>query len=159
MFRKVQDFQETWKAESNSTLRVFRALNDASLAQSVGPEGYTLGSLAGHITGSIVAIPAHAGLLPMPEKTPPPVTVAAIIATYERNAKQVADTVMEKWSDAQLGEEIPMFGRTFRRGAVLAILVSHQAHHRAQMTVLMRQAGLKVPGVYGPSQDDVAAKK
>jgi len=30
----------------------------------------------------------------------------------------------------------------------------HQTHHRAQMTVLMRQAGLKVPGVYGPSREE-----
>ena len=159
MFRRVEDFQETWKAESKSTLRVFTALTDASLAQSVGPQGYTLGSLAGHITGSIAAIPAHAGLLPMPEKALAPATVTAIIASYEHNAKQLADAVAEKWNDAQLGEEVPMFGRTFRRGAVLAIVISHQAHHRAQMTVLMRQAGLKVPGVYGPSEDDVAAKK
>ena len=27
----------------------------------------------------------------------------------------------------------------------------HQIDHRGQMTVLMRQAGLNVPGVYGPS--------
>ncbi|MCK4657684.1 MAG: hypothetical protein KAT85_11650, partial [candidate division Zixibacteria bacterium] len=27
-------------------------------------------------------------------------------------------------------------------------------HHRGQMTVLMRQAGLKVPGVYGPSMEE-----
>jgi len=42
------------------------------------------------------------------------------------------------------------------------MLIAHQGHHRAQMTVLMRQAGLKVPGVYGPSEADkaaIAAKK
>jgi uncharacterized damage-inducible protein DinB len=157
MFRNVQDFLATWQVEGNSTLRVFNALSDLSLAQSVAPGSYTLGSLAGHITGSIAKIPAHAGLLPMPAETPALPTVAAIIAAYEHNAKRVTDAVAEKWSDAQLGEEIPMFGRSFRRGAVLALLIAHQGHHRAQMTVLMRQAGLKVPGVYGPSQDDVAA--
>ena len=159
MFRSVQDFLATWKTESDSTLRVFNALSDASLTQSVAPDSYTLGSLAAHITGSIAKIPAHAGLLPMPAEPPVLPTVAAIIAAYTHNAKQVTDAVAAKWSDAQLGEEIPMFGRTFRRGAVLAMLISHQGHHRAQMTVLMRQAGLKVPGVYGPSQDDVAAAK
>jgi uncharacterized damage-inducible protein DinB len=158
MFRTVEDFLETWKAESKSTLRVFGALSDDSLSQSVTPGGYTLGSLAGHITGSIAKIPAHAGLLPMPEKAPVLATTAAIAATYEHNAKQVADAVAEQWNDAQLGEEIPAFGRNFRRGAVLALLIFHQAHHRAQMMVLMHQAGLKVPGVYGPSQDDEAAK-
>jgi uncharacterized damage-inducible protein DinB len=35
----------------------------------------------------------------------------------------------------------------------------HQTHHRAQMMVLMKQAGLKVPGVYGPSEDDIKAAK
>ncbi len=156
MFRTVEDFLETWKAESSSTLRVFRALNDASLGQSVGPEGYTLGSLASHITGSIAAIPAHAGLLPMPEKAAL-TTVDAIIAAYEKNAQQLTDAVVGKWSDAEMGDEVPMFGRTFRKGAVLNIVIAHQGHHRAQMTVLMRQAGLRVPGVYGPSQDDAKA--
>ncbi len=144
--------------ESNSTLRVFRALSDDSLQQSVEPGGYSLGSLAGHITGSIVKIPAHAGLLPMPEGVPALATVSAVLAAYEHNAKQLADAVVEKWSDAQLSGEVPAFGRSFRRGAVLALVVSHQTHHRAQMMVLMHQAGLKVPGVYGPSRDDLAAK-
>ena len=159
MFRNVQDFLQTWKAESQSTLRVFGALSDGSLSQSVGPGGYTLGSLAGHIIGSIAKIPAHAGLLPMPAALPELASVGAIVAAYEHNATQVAEAVTEKWSDAQLGDEIPIFGRTLRKGVVLAMLISHQAHHRAQMTVLMRQAGLKVPGVYGPSQSDLAATK
>jgi uncharacterized damage-inducible protein DinB len=159
MFRTVEDFLAAWKTESESTLRVFGALSDDSLAQSVAPGGYSLGSLAVHITGSIRKIPAHAGLLPMPTEAPAPATVAAILAAYRHNAQQVADAVAGQWSDTQLGEEIPLFGRSMRRGAVLATLISHQGHHRAQMTVLMRQAGLKVPGVYGPSADDVAAKK
>jgi len=39
----------------------------------------------------------------------------------------------------------------------LQVLVVHQAHHRGQMTVLMRQAGLKVPGVYGPAREEWTA--
>jgi uncharacterized damage-inducible protein DinB len=30
----------------------------------------------------------------------------------------------------------------------------HQCHHRGQMTVLMRQAGQKVPGIYGPAKEE-----
>jgi uncharacterized damage-inducible protein DinB len=159
MFRHVQDFLETWTSESQATLRVFRALSDGSLSHGVAPGGYTLGSLAGHITGSIAGLPANAGLLPMPGAMPELASVKALVAAYEHNANQVAEAVKEKWSDAQLGEEITIFGRSVRKGVVLAMLISHQGHHRAQMTVLMRQAGLKVPGVYGPSQDDLAAKR
>jgi uncharacterized damage-inducible protein DinB len=158
MFRNVQDFLETWKAESESTLRVFGALTDASLSQSVQPGSYTLGSLATHITGVIVRMPANVGLLPMPDSKPVLASVGEIVAAYQHNAAQVAEAVSKKWSDAQLGDEVPIFGRTLRKGAVLALLISHQAHHRAQMTVLMRQAGLKVPGIYGASEADRAAK-
>jgi uncharacterized damage-inducible protein DinB len=37
---------------------------------------------------------------------------------------------------------------------VLSIVLSHQTHHRGQMTVLMRQAGVPVPGMYGPSREE-----
>ncbi len=94
----------------------------------------------------------------MPAAMPELSSVAAIVAAYASNSDKVAEAVTQKWSDAQLVEEIPIFGRTLRKGEVLAMLISHQSHHRAQMTVLMRQAGLKVPGVYGPSQSDLAAK-
>lgn len=47
-----------------------------------------------------------------------------------------------------------MYGEMWKKGKILAILINHQSHHRAQLTVLMRQAGLKVPGVYGPSKEE-----
>jgi len=94
----------------------------------------------------------------MPAELPAMDTAAAIVSAYEHNAKQVTDAAAAgKLSNEQLAEEIPVFGRTMRRGQVLAMMISHQGHHRAQMTVLMRQAGLKVPGVYGPSEADKAA--
>ena len=43
------------------------------------------------------------------------------------------------------------------RGKTLGALVTHQIHHRAQLTVVMRLAGLKVPGVYGPAKEEWAA--
>jgi uncharacterized damage-inducible protein DinB len=53
--------------------------------------------------------------------------------------------------------EIPMYGEKWTRGFTLYVLIAHQSHHRGQMTVLMRQAGLKVPGVCGPSKEEWAA--
>lgn len=157
MFRTVDDFENMWQVESQSTLKVLHALSQEKLFQSVVPGGYSLGSLAWHIAISIAMIPARAGLLPMPDKTPVPETVAEIIATYEHNVHQLSDVVREKFSDAQLEKEVTVFGRTFRYGSVLSLVILHQCHHRAQMTVLMRQAGLKVPGMYGPSEDDAKA--
>jgi len=50
-----------------------------------------------------------------------------------------------------------MYGEKWTRGQSLLALMAHEIHHRAQMTVLMRQAGLKVPGVYGPAREEWAA--
>jgi len=41
---------------------------------------------------------------------------------------------------------------------VLQTLVVHQIHHRGQMSVLMRQAGLVPPGIYGPTREEAAAR-
>ncbi|WP_306434409.1 DinB family protein [Paenibacillus sp. J2TS4] len=41
------------------------------------------------------------------------------------------------------------------RGKLLSILLTHDTHHRGQMTVLLRQAGLTVPGVMGPTKEQM----
>ena len=50
-----------------------------------------------------------------------------------------------------------MYGQRWTRGFTLHALLEHQIHHRGQMTVLMRQAGLRVPGIYGPAREDWAS--
>jgi len=49
-----------------------------------------------------------------------------------------------------------MYGEQWSRAKTLQVLIHHQIHHRAQMTVLMRQAGLRVPGLFGPAREDWA---
>ena len=66
----------------------------------------------------------------------------------------MAEQIAKHWTDAMLVETVPMYGEDWTRGKVLAALILHQAHHRGQMNVLMRQAGLGVPGVYGPSKEE-----
>ncbi len=159
MFRTISDFEGSWTYESSATLRLLRQLTDASLRQRVTPDGRSLGILAWHITTSLSEMCTHAGL-PVRvtgERDAVPASAAAIAATYEKAAKVVAEAVQAKWNDAQLREEIPMYGQKWTRGGTLAALIGHQCHHRGQMTVLMRQAGLEVPGIYGPAKQEWAA--
>jgi uncharacterized damage-inducible protein DinB len=88
------------------------------------------------------------------EHAPAPEKVDEIISDYTRFSKNVEDFVKTNWSDESLLEEVNMYGEMWKKGKILAVLIGHQAHHRAQLTVLMRQAGLKVPGVYGPSKEE-----
>jgi uncharacterized damage-inducible protein DinB len=158
MFRRVTDFQKAWEKERGSTLKVLGALTDASLAQAVTKDDRTLGRMAWHLattlgemmerTGLKIAGPSH--------DAPPPSTAAAMLAAYETASRAVADGVAA-WSDATLEVEDDMYGEKWARGLTLQALVVHQTHHRGQMTVLMRQAGLKVPGVYGPAREEWTA--
>ena len=104
-------------------------------------------------------MPGHAGLgVQGPRhEDPVPASAGAIVAAYRAGAKSLAEAVKSSWKDSQLTEEIPMYGERWTRGATLSALIAHQCHHRGQMTVLMRQAGLKVPGVYGPAKEEWAA--
>jgi uncharacterized damage-inducible protein DinB len=159
MYRAIADFTHDFAEENRATLKIFGALTDASLAQRVGPEGRTLGRLAWHIVGTLHEMPASAGLATTGEEAeaPIPATVAEISAAYERAARAVVSAVTSSWTDAVLDGEIPLYGDTWKRGRVLSALITHEAHHRGQMTVLMRQAGLAVPGIYGPAREEWAA--
>ncbi len=161
MFRSIDDFAAAWRNETDSTLKVLRTLTDASLAQRVVPGGRTLGFLGWHITCTLAEMGGHAGLAvegPTDKSHPDvPVHAAEIARQYERAAGSLLGAVTAGWTDAQLGTLIPMYGEEWPKGGVLVALIRHQAHHRGQMTVLMRQAGLPVPGVYGPAKEEWAA--
>jgi uncharacterized damage-inducible protein DinB len=44
-----------------------------------------------------------------------------------------------------------------RRSAVYrSVIISHQIHHRAQLGLYLRLNEIAIPGVYGPSADDMA---
>ncbi len=158
MFRRVQDFQDAWAQERASTLKVLGALTDASLGQAVTKDDRTLGRLAWHLATTPAEMMERTGLKVggPPHESPPPKAAATIVATYEAASKAVADGVAG-WTDATLEVEDDMYGQKWARGLTLQALVVHQAHHRGQVTVLMRQAGLKVPGVYGPAREEWTA--
>ncbi len=88
------------------------------------------------------------------EHTPQPSSAQAIADAYERASQALLEAVLGQWTDASLQEQVNLYGEPWPNGVTLHILVNHEVHHRAQMTVLMRQAGLKVPGVYGPAKEE-----
>jgi uncharacterized damage-inducible protein DinB len=158
MYCTIQDFLDDWKYESDATLKIIKMLTDESLGQKCAPDSRSLGFLAWHITLTLGEMGGKAGLnVDGPDEDAPLPSGASVIAsTYETAAQSVASEVQKRWTDSMLAEKIDMYGEQWTRSAALASLVKHQIHHRAQMTMLMRQAGLKVPGVYGPSREEWA---
>jgi uncharacterized damage-inducible protein DinB len=158
MFRTIADFQKTWTQEREGTLKILRALSDDSLGQAVTNDDRTLGRMAWHLAQTLSEMMPRTGLsvAEPAQDAPVPPSAATIADAYERASKAVADEIASKWTDASLDIEDEMYGQKWPRGQTLHALVVHQAHHRGQMTVLMRQAGLKVPGVYGPAREEWA---
>ncbi len=159
LIKTVNDFLDAWKYESASTLKVFDNLTDESLRQKVTPEGRSLGFLAWHITQTIGEMMSKTGLnFPgFDEHAPAPSSAKPIRAEYEKLSDAMVIQLQNSWKDDMLQDDLNMYGSTWKRADVLSSLIAHQSHHRGQMTVLMRQAGLKVPGVYGPSKEEWAA--
>lgn len=159
LVRSIDDFAGAWAYESQATQKALALLTDASLAQKVTPTGRSLGFLAWHIVTTIPEMLGQAGLKPAgpAHDAPVPTSARAIAQAYEKAAQSLVPAVRAAWKDAMLTDSIPMYGEQWPRAQVLGSLLFHEAHHRGQMTVLMRQAGLKVPGIYGPAQEEWAA--
>lgn len=154
MYRKVEDFIEDWSNSAAGTLNVFKAMTNDKLDQAIVEGHNTLGWLAWHLVGSAGAFGHFAGLqIPGPGKDEAaPTEVSEIVAAYEK-AVDAYKTEAAKLTDEMLLEEINGFTGPVARGKFLRALIDHQTHHRGQMTVLLRQAGLTVPGVMGPTKE------
>lgn len=156
MFTTVEGFVNDWKDESERTGRLLDALTDESLPRAVTEKDRTLGRIAWHIATTIPEMMAHTGLkfASLDPETPVPASASAIALAYRKASRELLELLQSQWTDESLRVEDVMYGQKWPRGLTLQILIRHEIHHRAQMTVLMRQAGLKVPGIYGPSREE-----
>ncbi len=157
MFNTIQEFVQVWKTEAKITERVMDALTDASLQQPVTDEHRTLGRVAWHIVTTIPEMMDNTGLhikeMLNPE-SPVPSKAIEIAGAYKAVSAGMIEEITSKWNDDSLTAEDEMYGEKWERRFTLTALVQHQIHHRGQMTILMRQAGIKVPSIYGPAKED-----
>ncbi len=156
MITSIDQFRKYWARESDATRRLMSALTDASLTQSVTDDHRTLGRVAWHIVLSIPEMANRTGLAVQgPGETDAvPDRADDIKAAYDKVASSLLENIAGEWRDETLGIEDDMYGDKWQRGFTLKVLIDHQIHHRGQMTVLMRMAGLAVPGIYGPSKEE-----
>jgi uncharacterized damage-inducible protein DinB len=159
MFKTISEVKDQWLSHADATKRIFGALTDQSLSQAVTPDGRTLGRMAWHIVQSIPEMGRRTGLqVEGPdEKTPVPDSAEEIKRAYDLTGGSLIQQIDENWNDDSLVMVDDMYGERWTRAFTLYVIFAHEIHHRGQMTVLMRQAGLKVPGVFGPAKEEWAA--
>ena len=149
MFTKVADFAAEWEQESAITVKLLEALTDEALNQRVAEGHWTLGEIAWHLVQSINYMSSMGLSFPTPQAEQP-TSAAVIAAEYRTISREMLHAVMTQWDDASLLEVKEIAGGQWRNGDSLRLTITHQAHHRGQMTVLMRQAGMKeIPSIFG----------
>jgi uncharacterized damage-inducible protein DinB len=159
MFRTLEDFLKSWEQESASTQKILDALTDKSLSQQIVDGHRTIGRIAWHVVTTIPEMMERTGLrvTAISHTAPVPAAAAEIQKGYAAVSLELIGQIKTHWNDGTLSVLDDMYGERWSRGLTLYILIIHQTHHRGQMTVLMRQAGLKVPGIYGPAKEEWVA--
>lgn len=158
MFVHTSDFLHVWNQELQNTIKLLDVLTDDALTKPQHEHVRSVGRLAWHIVTTIPEMFERMGInLDGPtEKDPIPQTAAEIQAAYARHAKAIVSEI-GKWQDPDLQVEDDMYGQKWSRSMTLWIFLKHEIHHRGQLTVLMRLAGIEnLPGIYGPAKEEWA---
>lgn len=156
MFQALEQVVSYLENEAQLTQKILDALTDDSLDQAVTEDDRTLGRMAWHLVTTVHEMLERTGLtFDAPhEDMPLPETAKEIADGYRKASSAALNAIKAQWTDASLNELHDMYGEEWPNHQVISVLINHQIHHRGQMTVLMRQAGLRVPGIYGPSREE-----
>lgn len=156
MYRKTEDFLSDWDYEYKSTLKMIEHVSDEALDVSFNGEVRKISRLIWHMTLTIGEMLHKAGLIVdcPPEDAPLPATKKIQVESYKKAAESALELIKANWNDNTLLLKDNMYGEEWEKGKTLQVLILHQAHHRGQLTVLMRMAGCKVPGIYGPAKEE-----
>jgi uncharacterized damage-inducible protein DinB len=150
--------------EAQTTRRVLERVPDAHLGWRPHAKARTLGELALHIAmvpGAVAALAAQRSPAPAPEfgADPSPARAADLLPALDRSiadAKRIVagldDDAMRETFRLTAGDR-ELFA--IPRAALLrSVMLNHWYHHRGQLSTYLRQLGVALPSIYGPSADE-----
>ena len=158
-------------AEMASTRRLLERVPDGKAAWQPHEKSMTLGRLATHVAdlaGRAAVVWGQDEWDPRPPGAAvPPQALDSrerILERFEEGSRR-ARQALAAASDADFGAAWTMKveGRPVWTGprldAYRRSAMNHLVHHRAQLGVYLRLLGVGIPGMYGPSADDLAKPK
>lgn len=151
-------------SELASTRRALERVPDEHLTWRPHDKSMTLGRLATHLAqlpGLAISV-ARDAELDLATSRPGPSQLASrdeILRTFDRNVETLRAAfaalddaaLVESWT-MRFGDRVVLSAP--RAAAMRRMGISHIIHHRAQLTVYLRELGVPVPGLYGPSADE-----
>jgi len=129
------------------------------LLQELEQEAHTTRRVLERVPGAIAEI-SQISPFPVPKFEQPSATSAAELIPALDQSLAKARTILRTLNDADLTKTWRVVDgdrelMALPVGAVLrSIMLNHWYHHRGQLSVYLRQVGVPVPSIYGPSADE-----
>ncbi len=166
------DFQKElaaeYERETAKTRQILAAIPaDADLSYQPHTKSMSLGRLAGHLTDmtgdwALHSLTTDKLEFPADHKWDPyvPASRDEILKKFDEGLPKVRATLaslpLSKWDD---NWKFVFGGQVFidspRHQVFREFVLSHMVHHRAQLSVYLRLLNARVPGMYGPSADEM----
>ena len=150
--------------EMANTRKMLDCLPDGKFAYQPHQKSMTLAQLAAHVSEipSYASATLKAERLDLTGQEPrfTPTTRKECLEAFDKHAAEARE-LLSKASDEDLAK---IWTLTFKgqqvfampRAAVLrSMVMSHLVHHRAQLGVYLRMNNVAIPGMYGPSADEM----
>lgn len=157
-------------AETESTRKLLNAIpENADFSWQPHPKSMNLGRLANHVADTNGNWAVHTlttdRLDWSPDMAPANFSNKAdLIANFEKNVAKaksaLAAMTPEKWDSNWkfvAGDQAWIDDTKFN--VMRTWVINHMIHHRAQLGVYLRLLGAKLPGMYGPSADEMPAEQ
>jgi len=155
----LQEFEQ----ETQTTRRVLERVPDNQLAWRPHEKARTLGELALHVAmvpggvAELVASPSPAQAPQFTDLTP--TSASELIPALDQSVAKVKAVLggmddaalMETWRLMQGDRELLAVPRV---AMLRSVMLNHWYHHRGQLTVYLRELGVPIPSIYGPSADE-----
>lgn len=158
----IEAFVQELEHEAQTTRRVLERVPGDHLGWKPHERSMSLGQLALHVATIPGGIAEMARQSPyhIPEFKQPSATSAAELVPALEQSVGRAKEILRGMDDAALASTWRLVDgdkevMALPVAAVLrSIMLNHWYHHRGQLSVYLRQVGVAVPSIYGPSADE-----
>jgi uncharacterized damage-inducible protein DinB len=156
------EFTDYWRGVRNRTTRVIEQIRDEDLEWTYAPGRWTMGDIVRHLAGIERDMYAE--------------NVSGRPTRYPSHGRELADglTEVRAYHDRKHEEAVAIFsqltpeqlaskcetpaGTPITTWKWLRAMVEHEAHHRGQLYLLLGIRGVRVPQIFGLTEEEVKAR-
>lgn len=153
-----------FEMEMANTRRLLECVPDAKLDYKPSQKSMRLGRLASHVAELVDMASALLSSEALDYQPYVARSRTELLESFDKSVAKVRES-LQATNDEQLARDwiSRVEGREVfcqpRATLFRSFFLSHLIHHRGQLTVYLRLNNIAIPGVYGPSADDLEAAK